>query len=91
MAFVLHRQPTVSAGRPLMAQPDLIAEPDGGDELVAQSTMDETRMKKMDLADGIKSDDGTVYNFWLSSLAEGELIKEYKITMLKEAKSKVGT
>lgn len=52
-----------------MAQVDLVPEPEGGEELVPQSSMEATRMKKMDLADGVTSEDGTVYNFWLSSLS----------------------
>eukprot|EP00546_Thalassionema_frauenfeldii_P004622 CAMPEP_0178919674 /NCGR_PEP_ID=MMETSP0786-20121207/14575_1 /TAXON_ID=186022 /ORGANISM="Thalassionema frauenfeldii, Strain CCMP 1798" /LENGTH=178 /DNA_ID=CAMNT_0020593645 /DNA_START=240 /DNA_END=776 /DNA_ORIENTATION=- len=71
-----------------MAQVELVAEPEGGEELTASSTMEGTRMKKMEEAKGLKSDDGSVYKFWLKSVANADLIKEYKVTILKDAKKK---
>eukprot|EP00547_Thalassionema_nitzschioides_P000020 CAMPEP_0194209144 /NCGR_PEP_ID=MMETSP0156-20130528/7370_1 /TAXON_ID=33649 /ORGANISM="Thalassionema nitzschioides, Strain L26-B" /LENGTH=177 /DNA_ID=CAMNT_0038936253 /DNA_START=233 /DNA_END=766 /DNA_ORIENTATION=- len=71
-----------------MAQVELVAEPEGGEELTASSSMEGTRVKKLEEADGLKSNDGPVYKFWLKSLASGDLIKEYKITLLKDAKKK---
>mmetsp|Transcript_32073 Transcript_32073/g.57991 ORF Transcript_32073/g.57991 Transcript_32073/m.57991 type:complete len:215 (+) Transcript_32073:99-743(+) len=65
----------------------LIAEPEGGEELVAISPMADTRMKNMGEFDGDLSEkaDGTVYNFWLTSRADGDLIKKTRTTLSKEA------
>ncbi len=65
---------------------ELVAEPDGGEELVAISPMADTRMKNMGEFDGVVEDaDGTVFNFWLASTANGELIKQTRIALSKEA------
>ena len=80
--------PTVH-GALFMAQVDLIPEPEGGQELIPTNTMDGTRMKLIGEADGITSNDGTVYKFWLRTVAQGELIKQFKIDILKESKKKV--
>lgn len=66
---------------------DLTPEPEGGEELTASSTIADTRMKQMREYDGELSDevDGTVYTFWLSSVAEGELIKKTRTQLSKEA------
>jgi hypothetical protein len=72
-----------------MAQVELMPEPQGGEELTAISTMEGTRMKNMGEVEGMKSEDGTVYKFWLQTIANGELVKEYKTTILKDAKKKV--
>jgi hypothetical protein len=72
-----------------MAQVDLIPEPEGGQELIPTNTMDGTRMKLMGEADGLTSNDGTVYKFWMRTVAQGELIQKFKIDILKESKKKV--
>jgi hypothetical protein len=72
-----------------MAQVDLIPEPEGGQELIPNNSMDGTRVKLMGEADGLSSDDGTVYKFWMQTIAQGELIKKFKIDILKESKKKV--
>lgn len=71
-----------------MAQVDLIPEPEGGQELIPNNSMDGTRVKVMGKADGLSSDDGTVYRFWMRTIAQGELIKKFKIDILKESKKK---
>lgn len=72
-----------------MVQVDLVPEPEGGQELIPTNTMDGTRMKLMGEADGLTSNDGTVYKFWMRTIAQGELIKQFKIDILKESKKKV--
>ena len=72
-----------------MAQVELIPEPEGGQELIPSSTIEGTRVKLMGEADRLSSDDGTVYKFWMRTIAQGELIKKFKIDILKESKKKV--
>jgi hypothetical protein len=66
---------------------ELIPEPEGGKELVASSTIADTRMKDMGEFDGELEEeaDGTVHSFWLSSVANGELIKKTRTQLSKEA------
>lgn len=66
---------------------DLTPEPEGGEELVASSTIADTRMKDMGEFDGELEEeaDGTVHSFWLSSVANGELIKKTRTQLSKEA------
>jgi hypothetical protein len=71
----------------LRAQVELEPEPEGGEELAAVSTMPDARMKKMEEVTDVSSEDGSpVYQFWLSAIANGDLIKGYRIETLKEAK-----
>lgn len=73
-----------------MAEVPLIPEPEGGDELSALSSIESTRVKSMGEAGMTSEEDSLpVYKFWMQSVAQGELIKEYKVTMLKEAKKNV--
>jgi len=92
-AFVVNPSSITTTARPsaglAMAQVDLVAEPLGGQELIPNSSMDGTRMKKMGDTDGLTSEDGTVYKFWLTSVAQGELIKRFKMDIMKESKKKV--
>jgi alkyl hydroperoxide reductase subunit AhpC len=67
----------------------LTPEPEGGEELQAISTVAETRMKNMGEADGVTSDEGTVYQFWLSTIADGEMIKQIRTQVLKDASKNV--
>jgi hypothetical protein len=69
---------------------ELTPELEGGEELKAIKTMPETRMKNMGEADdGTTSDEGTVYMFWLSTIAEGDLIKQIRTQVLKDASKNV--
>ena len=75
---------------PLSMAVELTPEPEGGEELKAIKTMPGTRMKNMGKADdGATSDEGIVYMLWLSSIAEGELIKQIREQVLKDASKKV--
>lgn len=90
-SFVL--QPTLSGlsssrSVALMAAVELETEPEGGEEMTPQTTMPGCRMKQMGEAEGKKSDDGTVYNFWMTAEVDGALIKEYRTELLKNAKKK---
>jgi hypothetical protein len=88
-AFVMSPLINSFHGALSMAQVDLIPEPEGGQELIPTNTMDGTRMKLMGEADGLTSNDGTVYKFWMRTVAQGELIQKFKIDILKESKKKV--
>mmetsp|Transcript_119775 Transcript_119775/g.346195 ORF Transcript_119775/g.346195 Transcript_119775/m.346195 type:complete len:205 (-) Transcript_119775:191-805(-) len=67
---------------------ELTPEPEGGEVLTAVKTMDGSKMKNMGAADGVKSDEGTVYKFWLSAVAQGALVKDLNTEVLKDAKKK---
>ena len=84
---------SIRAHHPLAMSVELIAEPQGGEELVAISPMADTRMKNMGEFDGDLSEkaDGTVYNFWLTSRADGDLIKKTRTTLSKEAAQNVSS
>jgi len=67
---------------------ELTPEPEGGEELTAVKTMPGSRMKNMGEADGVTSDQGTVYSFWMQATANGALIKDLNNQVLKDAKKK---
>lgn len=64
-------------------------EPEGGEELtkVSSSFLPNSRMKNMGLATDI-SNDGDVFNFWLSAVADGDKIKKFRVQTEKEASKK---
>ena len=72
----------------LKAAVELKPEPEGGEELTAVKTMAGSKMKNMGAAEKAKSDDGTVYKFWLQATAHGPLIKELNTQVLKDAAKK---
>jgi len=78
---------SVKRACPLAMAVELTPEPEGGEELTAVSTIADTRMKDMGKFEGeaSKEVDGTVYTFWLSTTAEGELIKKTRTQLSKEA------
>jgi Bacterial trigger factor protein (TF) len=67
---------------------ELTPEPEGGEELTAVKTMPGSRMKNMGEANGVTSDQGTVYSFWMQATANGALIKDLNTQVLKDAKRK---
>jgi hypothetical protein len=86
MAFVpCHPAPTRGVA---VSAVELKPEPEGGEEMTAIKTMVGSRMKNMGEAVGIKSDQGTVYRFWMEATANGALIKELNNQVLKDAKKK---
>jgi hypothetical protein len=89
-AFVREQPRFIGSTRSLelMAQVELAPEPEGGEEVTAISSMAGSRLKNMGENSDIKSEDGTVYKFWLLSEAEASLIKEIRIQVLKDAKQK---
>jgi hypothetical protein len=69
----------------------LQAEPVGGEELTALTTMPNCRMMKMQELPNVKvpSDvDGVACNFWMTAVAEGVLIKEIRTQIEKDASKK---
>ena len=74
---------------------ELVAEPEGGEEIFAVKTMAGSRMKKMGEAEnltGVRDDDedadATIYKYWLQAKVEGSLVKEIHSTVLKESAKK---
>lgn len=76
---------TSAASSSVLFAIELEPEPEGGEELTAVKTMDGSRMKKMEEAEGVSSDDGTAYKFWLSANVEGALVKEIHTEVLKQS------
>ena len=67
---------------------DMVAEPEGGEEIQAIDTMVDSRMKHMGPNTEIKSDEGDVQTFWLTASADGKLIGEYLRQIEKDASKK---
>lgn len=67
---------------------ELVAEPEGGEEIQAVATMTGSRMKNMGKNTSLKSDKGEVYTFWLNAIADGKMIAEYRKTVEKDASKK---
>lgn len=67
---------------------ELKPEPEGGEEIMALKTMEGSKMKNMGEAEGVKSDDGTAYTFWLSATAQSPLIKKLNTEVMKNAAKK---
>jgi FKBP-type peptidyl-prolyl cis-trans isomerase (trigger factor) len=55
---------------------------------MALKTMEGSKMKNMGEAEGVKSDDGTAYTFWLSATAQSPLIKKLNTEVMKNAAKK---
>ena len=72
----------------LLAAVELEPEPQGGEEIVTQNTVPGCRIKKMAAAPELKSEDGDVYEFWLTAIAEAAMIQEIRTTILKDASKK---
>lgn len=66
---------------------ELEPEPDGGIELTPRTSMPGCRMKQMEEVNDIKSSN-PVYKFWMTSEAQGALIKEIRTQILKDASKK---
>ena len=68
---------------------ELEAEPEGGDELTALKTMPDCRMKKMKEVSVDGGDiEGPFYEFWMTAVADGELVKGIRTQILKDASKK---
>jgi hypothetical protein len=90
--FVVAPSPFVSTIKArtmsLFAAMELEPEPEGGEEIVSQNTVPGCRIKKMVAVPEIASDDGEVYEFWLTATAEAAMIHEIRTTVLKDASKK---
>ena len=82
-AFV--SKPTLARSPLALRATELTPEPEGGEELTAIKTLEGSRAKNMGEVEGVKNEDGTVYNFWITASAEGALIKELNTRVLKDA------
>jgi len=73
-----------------MTAVELEPEPEGGEELTPIKSSPDTRMKKMKEVPDVKSDDdmSMVYEFWMTAVADGALVKEIRTTILKDASKK---
>eukprot|EP00816_Leptocylindrus_hargravesii_P004635 CAMPEP_0196819358 /NCGR_PEP_ID=MMETSP1362-20130617/70197_1 /TAXON_ID=163516 /ORGANISM="Leptocylindrus danicus, Strain CCMP1856" /LENGTH=216 /DNA_ID=CAMNT_0042197813 /DNA_START=73 /DNA_END=723 /DNA_ORIENTATION=- len=88
-AFVLPGSSTFRAtSSAVRASYELEPEPEGGEEIEATSTLPGSRLKNMGENNDLKSDDGQVYNFWMSATAPGSSVKEFRTRILKEASRK---
>lgn len=82
----------------LGAAVELVAEPEGGEEISAVKTMPGSRMKKMGEAEGLtgvrevgddsEEEEGPINKYWLTATVEGSLVKEIHSTVLKESAKK---
>ena len=76
----------------LSAAVELEPEPDGGVELTARKSMPDCRLKqlrKLDDGQSKKNDGGdNAHEFWMTAIAEGELIKSIRAQILKDASKK---
>ena len=87
-AFIVHPG-TKRLARPLMKMAvELVAEPEGGEELTPLASMPGCRVKKMDELKDVKCDVGAAYEFWMAAEADGALIKETLSQVRKEASKK---
>ena len=65
---------------------ELVAEPEGGEELTAIAPLEGSRIKQMDEDSELKGENGeTVYEFWLTAVANGELVKKLRTQVSKDA------
>eukprot|EP00559_Dactyliosolen_fragilissimus_P006000 CAMPEP_0184865782 /NCGR_PEP_ID=MMETSP0580-20130426/19052_1 /TAXON_ID=1118495 /ORGANISM="Dactyliosolen fragilissimus" /LENGTH=192 /DNA_ID=CAMNT_0027365101 /DNA_START=102 /DNA_END=680 /DNA_ORIENTATION=+ len=74
---------------PLLMAVELVAEPEGGEELTAIESMPFCRVKNLGADDEVNSEDGSqVYSFWMTAEADGALIKKYRTQVEKDASKK---
>jgi hypothetical protein len=65
---------------------ELQPEPDGGRKIAPLKSMDGCRVKELE---AIKTqNNGEAYKFWMTGLAQGELVKEIRTQILKDASKK---
>mmetsp|Transcript_24707 Transcript_24707/g.68206 ORF Transcript_24707/g.68206 Transcript_24707/m.68206 type:complete len:225 (-) Transcript_24707:102-776(-) len=78
----------------LRAAPELVPEPEGGEEISPVKTLTGSRMKNMGEAEGLtgvrsaEDAEGTINKYWLQATVEGKLIQELHRTVLKESAKK---
>lgn len=96
-AFAPHQNKGVSVPSALGAAVELVAEPEGGEEIFPVKTFPGSRMKMMGDAEDLKGvretdgDDGEeekVYKYWLKASVEGALVQEIHATVLRESAKK---
>jgi len=91
-AFAPVGKHVVVASSALRAAGELVAEPEGGEEISPVKTMAGSRMKNMGEAEGlsgVRSEEdaetqGTINKYWLTAKVEGSLVREIHQTVLKE-------
>ena len=66
---------------------ELEAEPEGGDEMVAVSVMEGSKVKNMGECSEVKDDEEgqQVYDFWMTAVANGEVVKKLRTQISKDA------
>ena len=65
---------------------ELEPEPEGGEEVSPLKSLEDTKVKNMGEAEGANSDSGTPYNFWMTTVAKGALVKSLHGQVLRESK-----
>ena len=71
--------------KPLSMAYELVAEPEGGEEIQSIDTMPDSRMKNMGKSKDLKSDEGEVFTFWLTASADAKMIGEFRKQVEKDA------
>lgn len=91
-AFAPNQNGCLSVPSALRAAGELVAEPEGGEEISAVKTLPGSRMKNMGPAENLtgvrEGDDETISKYWLKAKVEGSLIKEIHSTVLRESAKK---
>lgn len=91
-AFAPNQNWGLSTSSALGAAVELVAEPEGGEEISAAKTFPGSRMKKMGDAENLTgvrdTGDDKVYKFWLKAKVEGPLVQEIHGTVLRESAKK---
>jgi hypothetical protein len=73
-------------GSTCLSMVDLVAEPEGGEELSQLKTVTGMRMKNMGAVEGVTGKSGGQgFNFWMTATAPGVLVKEYRTKITKDA------
>jgi len=79
------RTTAISTSTQMMMACELKAEPEGGEEIPSVATMTGSRMKNMGPAPDTKDDNGEVFTFWTTAIADGKMIKGFRVQVEKDA------
>jgi len=75
-----------SAAQSMLHMVELHAEPEGGEEMAQLKKVTGMRMKNMGPVQGVTGKSGgQAYNFWMTAIAPGELVKEIRSKITKDA------
>jgi len=83
-AFVSNQAFVAAPTTRLMAY-ELVAEPEGGEEVKSIDSMPGSKMKNMGPAEDVNSEDGDAFTYWLTAEADGNMIKGFRVQVEKDA------